>query len=79
MSETKWNKVGAVLKGKDGKSKYIKIDQDVSLKKGQTLQLFDPRKSKFMTEERLAKLPDYVVADIFVAPDRDKPQDKEEG
>lgn len=79
MSDSKWVKVGAILKSKEGNKKYIKIDQDVSLKKGQTLQIFDPRKSKFITEERLAKLPDYVLFDLFVAPDRDKPQEKEEG
>jgi hypothetical protein len=61
-----WKKVGAILKGDKGK--YIKISENVTFEKGQTLQIFDPRKSKFMTEERLATLPDYVVADIFLAP-----------
>lgn len=41
--------VGQVLKGKDGGSDYIKIDNDVSLKKGQTLQL----ESKTALLERL--------------------------
>jgi hypothetical protein len=73
-----WKKIGTVMKGKKGN--YIKIDfgkdkdgkelgTEVTLKAGQTLQLFDPRKSKFMTEERLAKIPDYVKAEIFITPD----------
>lgn len=66
-----WKKVGAILKGKDGKSKYIKIAEEVTFIKGQTLQIFDPRKSAFIDEEKLAKIPDFVVADIFLAPPKD--------
>lgn len=71
-----WNKVGAVLKGKKGH--YIKVStkgpdgkgpDTLTLTHGQTLQMFDPRKSKFMTEERLAKIPEYVRFEIFVAPE----------
>lgn len=73
-----WKKVGAVLRNKKGSGNYIQIqlkDKDgngpdtVTLKHGQSLQLFDPRKSKFMTEERLAKLPDYVRMEVFIAPE----------
>lgn len=38
-SKSKRLKVGSILKGKDGKPDYIKIDADVSLKKGEFLEL----------------------------------------
>lgn len=67
-----WKKVGAILKNKDpNKGKYIKIKEDITLKAGQFLQIFDPRKNPEITEEQLAKIPDYVVADIVLAPPRD--------
>lgn len=67
-----WKTVGAILKSKDpSKGKYIKIKEDITLKKGDFLQIFDPRKNKNATEEQLAKIPDYVVADIVLAPPKD--------
>jgi hypothetical protein len=74
-----WKKIGTIMKGDKGS--YLKIDLDktkgethITLKQGQRLQIFDPRKSKFMTEERLAKLPDYVKAEVFVTPDEPEKQ-----
>lgn len=40
----KYRKVGQVLKGKDGKGFYIKMDEDVTLTKGQIVNVNDPRK-----------------------------------
>jgi hypothetical protein len=62
-----WDKIGTIMKGKKGN--YLKITKTVTLKEGQNLQIFDPRKSKFMTEERLAKLPEYVRAEVFLTPE----------
>lgn len=46
----KYIKIGSVLSGKDDpKSTYIKIDQDISLKKGETLSV----QSKTQASERL--------------------------
>jgi hypothetical protein len=39
MSKPKRLKVGTILKGKDGKPDYIKVDNDVTLKKGEFLEL----------------------------------------
>ena len=76
----KWTKVGAVLLGKDGKSTYIKIGfnrpqdgekpmKEVVLKEGQIVRVQDPRKSLYMTPERLAKIPDFVKFELFLAPE----------
>lgn len=79
----KWVKVGTIYKGKvrdDGSSNnYIKIDAregatelgSVTLKTGQTLSCFNPRKRKGITDAELAKIPDYVLADIMIGPDKD--------
>jgi hypothetical protein len=79
-----WQKIGTILKGNKGsymkiefvKDKDGKAPSEVTLKAGQTLQIYDPRKSKFITEERLAKIPEYVKAEVFITPDRD-PSDRE--
>lgn len=49
MSKKKYLTVGSVVKGQNGKPDYIKLSQDVSLKKGQFLNL----RSK---KDRLASL-----------------------
>lgn len=72
----KWNKVGSLRRSQKG-SLYIKLDADVNLKKGQSLQLTDPRKSLDQAvaagrmsadraEEIKEKIPDYVRYDISV-------------
>lgn len=72
-----WNKIGSVRKGKKEGSKYIKVDADVTLKKGQNLQVQDPRKkladsvasgrmSETEAEERAAKIPDYITAEVYL-------------
>lgn len=72
-----WEKIGVIKRGQKG-GNYMEISFDprtgqkeVTLKAGQKLQIFDPRKSKFMTEERLAKLPDYIRFEVFVTPDKE--------
>jgi hypothetical protein len=73
-----WVKVGAILKGKTG-GQYIKIDvredrkqlDSITLKSGQTLSVFNPRKRPGITEEEVAKIPEYVLADILIGPDRE--------
>lgn len=51
-------KVGSITTGKDGKSMYIKVDGDVTLSKGQYLNLENEK-------TQLAKL-DYAVAQGWV-------------
>ena len=78
MSE--WKKVGSVRKSKEGKT-YIKIDADVTLKKGSMLQVQDPRRkldeavaAGRMTAERAeeikAKIPDYIKQELVLPPPR---------
>lgn len=71
----KWNKVGQILRSKKGLL-YIKMDKDVTLKKGDALQLRDPRKSleeavakgkmsAEKAEEMLSKIRDFVRQDVI--------------
>lgn len=41
----KWTKVGSVRKAKSGKGSYVLFDTELTIKKGEMLQLIDPRKS----------------------------------
>lgn len=77
MSEV-WKNVGSLRKGKTG-SLYITVQEDVVLKKGDVLQLQDPRKkleagaaagrmSTEAAQERIAKIPDYVRYDVVLPP-----------
>jgi len=80
MSANKqWTKVGALCTSKPGaKSKYyIKVDSDVTLKKGQFLNVQDPRdnikqgiSAGRLTEEKgealLAKIPEYIKFDLVL-------------
>lgn len=64
--------MGSILKSKNNpKESYVKISENVELKKGETLTLQDPRKFvDFLVEgghlseedaaERKSKIPDYV-------------------
>jgi hypothetical protein len=65
----KWVRVGQILKG--DKNKSIKIDKDITLKAGERLQIFDPRKSTVKSPEEIARIPDFVVAEIFLGPPRE--------
>lgn len=65
----KWTKVGSVLKKKDKPGNYFKVAEDVALKKGQILQVQDPRQRPGITEEQLAKIPDFVKAEIYLVED----------
>lgn len=84
MAETKakWLTVGSLRKGKDG-NLYINVQEDVTLAKGSTLQLQDPRKKAMamaekgyitteVAEERVAKIPEYVRYDVVLPPPRSK-------
>lgn len=75
----KWNKVGALKKSKAG-NLYISIDETVTLAKGASLQLRDPRKSiqaaadggKMDADKAsamIAKVPEFVRYDIFQVED----------
>lgn len=62
----KFTKVGTILTKKSGKGVYIKVDNDVSLKKGEMLAVVDPRNRKGITEEQLVKIPSFVEAEILL-------------
>lgn len=75
MAKT-WKKVGTIRKSKTG-GLYIKIDTDLNLKAGQSLNLQDPRKSLDsavgagrMSAEKAegikAKIPDYIRQELFL-------------
>jgi hypothetical protein len=74
MSETKkkWTKVGEVRKGKEG-NHYLKVAvrvagkevESVTLKTGQNLALFDPRKRPGITEEQAEKIPAFVKYEVM--------------
>ncbi len=75
-----WEKVGAILSRKDGKGVYIKIstrraDKTLVLKDGQTLMVFDPRKNPKLSDEKKAKIPDFLKAEILLPPPQDKKED----
>lgn len=75
-----WNKVGQVLKSKKG-SFYIKVEKDLTLAAGSSLQLQDPRAgfkrmaetgkiSEEEAEAKAAKLPEFLKYDIFEVTDK---------
>ena len=66
MSE--WLKVGSILRKKDGKGVYFKVANGVTLTKDSILTMQDPRERKGITEEQLAKIPDFVRFDVFLPP-----------
>lgn len=76
---SQWKKLGSLRKSQKG-GLYIKLDEDISLKKGQSVQLKDPRKSldqaveagrmsSEKAEEMKAKIPEYIRYDLILAPD----------
>lgn len=81
MSDNKapWVKIGEILKKKDGSGTYIKLDlrkgkeklSSITLTNGSFLTVLDPRKRAGITEEQLEKIPDFVRAELFLAPPRD--------
>lgn len=66
-----WTKVGSILKNKAGTGQYVKVAGDVTLKKDQILNVQNPRKRPGITPEQLAKIPDFVLAEIFIPPAKD--------
>ena len=79
MSKQQWTKVGTVMKRKDGNGTYLKIDlrrgkeelAELLLKSGMILNIQDPRKRAGITEEQLAKIPEYVKAELYLPPAKD--------
>ena len=78
MSDNKWQTVGSLRKGKNGKL-YIKVTEGIVLKKDAVLQLRDPRQNikdgiaaGRLTEEKGAKLletlPEFVKYDVILPP-----------
>lgn len=73
-----WDKIGTLRKGEKGNF-YLKLDKDVTLKAGQSVQVKDPRKSlvdavaagrmsQEKADEMLSKLPDWLRYDLFLTP-----------
>lgn len=76
-----WTKVGTIRKSKSGGS-YLKVEADITLAKGASLTIQDPRvQIKKMIEsgkldeakgnERLSKIPEYITREVFLMPERD--------
>lgn len=81
-NKSKWLTVGKVYNRKDGTGRFLKIAEDVTLKKDMILNLQDPEESlkriakamKWSEEElqaRVGKLPAGLVAEVVLAPSRD--------
>jgi hypothetical protein len=68
----KWVRVGTVCKKKSGTGTYFKIDNDVTLKKGQYLNIQDPRARRGITQEDMDKIPDFVVREFYLAPTKEE-------
>lgn len=68
----KWVKVGTLMKNKAGTGTYLKVTEDVKLSKNQILNVQNPRKRPGITEEQLSKIPDFVVAEIFIPPAKEE-------
>lgn len=75
-----WKKVGSIRKSKDGKL-YMKVDMDVTLKTGESLQIRDPRKSldeavsagrlsAEKAEEYKSKIPEFIRHEIIKPPNK---------
>lgn len=55
MAKKVYRRIGSVIKGKEGKSDYIKISQDVTLKAGQFVNLESIAYKKASIEKALAE------------------------
>lgn len=64
----KWQKVGTIMKKKNGTGNYLKVADDVRLSKNQIINIQNPRKRPGITDEQLSKIPDFVVAELFIPP-----------
>ena len=73
-----WKKLGSLRKGKEG-NLYIKLDDAVTLDKGDVIQLQDPRKrlatsvtagrlTQEKADEYLAKIPEYIRYELVLPP-----------
>ena len=73
-----WDKIGTLRKGNKGNF-YLKIDKDVTLKAGESVQVKDPRKSlaeavtagrmsKEQADEMTAKVPEYIRYELYKTP-----------
>lgn len=75
-----WKKIGSLRKSQKG-SNYLKIDMDITLKKGDVVQLTNPRESldKAVEAGRMSaekaqeikeKIPDYIRFELTLAPSK---------
>jgi len=69
---SQWVKIGTIYKNKKGTGNYLKVAAGTTLTTGQILQVMNPRKRPGITEEQLAKIPDYVVAELLLPPPETK-------
>lgn len=82
-TKSKWLTIGKVFARKDGKGKFLKITEDITLKKDTMLNLQDPEESlnrigKAMgwsadeLKARKAKLPESLLAEVVLPPPREE-------
>jgi hypothetical protein len=60
------------MKNKKNTGNYLKVVEKVVLEKDQILNIQNPRKRPGITEEQLAKIPDFVVAEVYIPPAREQ-------
>ena len=72
VKKARWLQVGTIMKSITGTGQYVKVKEDVALKKGQTLQVQNPRKRPGITDEQLARIPEYVLAELYLAPPKEE-------
>ncbi len=82
MQKKQWLEVGSVLRDKkDSTRSYIVLKNDVTLKKGAVLQLQKPQEqitrllergviTEEAAQERLAKVPSFVLFNVVLPPER---------
>jgi len=79
--KSKWQTVGKVYNRKDGTGRFLKITEDVTLKKDMILNLQDPEESlkriakalNWSSDElnaKVEKLPEGLVAEVVLPPPR---------
>lgn len=76
-----WKKVGSLRKNSKGNF-YIKLDEDVTLKKDDVVSVQDPRKklkesvaagrlSQEKADEIATKIPEYIRYELFLTPPKE--------
>jgi hypothetical protein len=81
MANKPWARVGTLKKSKAG-NLYITVEDDITLKKGATIMLKDPRKELAESkaagrldadkaDAMIAKIPEFVRYNLSLAPDKE--------